>query len=215
MPLLLGDQDVDQLMTMQECVQVMDDAFQQAGRGDTWNRPRSRIRMPGGFHHLMAAAVLDSKVFGLKTYTSFRAGTRFLTILYDSETGDILAMVQGGRCSQLRTGAVSAVATKYMARENASTVGVLGSGAYAPDQLAAVCAVRDIKTAKVFSRRPEPRKKFADDMSGKLGIEVTPAESAKECITDVDVIITITRSPTAVLFGEWLELIRNRDADHL
>ena len=95
MVLLLTDNEVNQLMTMKECVAVMDDTFKQAGNGQTWNRPRSRIRMARGFHHLMAAAVLDSNVFGLKTYTSFRAGTRFTTLLYDSETGDLLAIVQG------------------------------------------------------------------------------------------------------------------------
>lgn len=205
MPLLLGDQDVDQLMTMQECVQVMDDAFQQAGRGETWNRPRSRIRMPGGFHHLMAAAVLDSKVFGLKTYTSFRSGTRFLTILYDSETGDILALVQGGRCSQLRTGAVSAVATKYMARENSSTVGIIGTGFQGRSQLEGVCAVRTITSVKAFDRVTESCETFCKDMSQSLGIPVTQAESNEECVRGSDIVITMTTSREPVLLGDWLE----------
>ena len=116
MALLLGDAEVDQVMSMADCVEVMEDAFRQAGQGDTWNRPRSRIRLPRGFHHLMAASVLGSGVFGLKTYTSFRAGTRFLILLYDSATGDLLSLVQGARCSLLRTSAVSAVATRHMAR---------------------------------------------------------------------------------------------------
>jgi len=190
---------------MRECVQLMDDAFQQAGRGLTWNRPRSRIRLPRGFHHLMAAAVLDSNVFGLKTYTSFRAGTRFLTLLYDSGTGDLLAMVQGGRCSQLRTGAVSAVATKYMARDSAATVGIIGAGFQGRSQLEGVCEVRDIRSAKVYDREPEASKKFSDEMSRSLSIEITPTESAQECVQASDVVITMTTSREPVLLGDWLE----------
>ena len=102
------------------------------------------------------------------------------------------------------TGAASGVATKYMARQDASSVGVLGSGAYAPDQLLAVCAVRDIGSVKVFSRTPERREAFATNMSTKLGIDVLAVESAEDCVRDVDVLITITNSPTAVFSGEWL-----------
>ena len=205
MPILLGDAEVKQLMSMSDCVGVMDDVFRQAGNGQTWNRPRSRIRMPGGFHHLMAAAVLDSKVFGLKTYTSFRAGTRFLTILYDSESGDILALVQGGRCSQLRTGAVSAVATKYMARENASTAGIIGTGFQGRSQLEGVCAVRNITSVKAYDRVPEACQSFATEMSESLGIEVKPVESAQECVQGSDIVITMTTSREPILLGEWLE----------
>lgn len=205
MPLLLSDREVEQVMTMRECVQVMDDVFQQAGQGMTWNRPRSRIRMPRGFHHLMAAAVLGSKVFGLKTYTSFRAGTRFLTLLYDSETGDLLALVQGSRCSQLRTGAVSAVATKYMARQNAATVGIIGTGFQGRTQLEGVCAVRNIRSVKAYDRVAEIRQTFSTEMSQSLGVEVTPVESAQKCVQGSDIVITMTTSREPVLLGEWLE----------
>ena len=205
MPLLLGDQEVEQVMSMQECVQVMDELFRQAGRGLTWNRPRSRIRMPGGFHHLMAAAVLESKVFGLKTYTSFRAGTRYLTLLYDSETGDLLALVQGTRCSQLRTGAVSAVATSYMARQNAATVGIIGTGIQGRAQLKGVCAVRNIRSVKAFDRASEACEEFCTEMSQELGVEVTPVKDAQECVKGSDIVITMTTSREPVLLGDWLE----------
>ncbi len=205
MALLLGDKEVDQIMSMKECVQVMDDAFQQVGRGDTWNRPRSRIRLPRGFHHLMAAAVIGSKVFGLKTYTSFRAGTRFLILLYDSETGDLLALVQGSRCSLLRTSAVSAVATKYMARENSSTVGIIGTGFQGRGQLEGVCAVRAITSVKAYDRYPESCEKFCTEMGQALGVEVKQVESAEECVRGSDIVITMTTSRQPVLLGDWLE----------
>ncbi len=205
MVLLLGDNEVNQLMSMHDCVEVMDDAFKQVGNGLTWNRPRSRIRMPRGFHHLMAAAVLGSKVFGLKTYTSFAAGTRFTTLLYDSETGDLLAIVQGGRCSQMRTGAVSAVATKYMARENAATVGIIGAGFQGRAQLEGTCAVRNIRHVKAYDRIDEACKKFCQEMSNTLGVPVEQAASAQECVKGVDIVITMTTSREPVLMGAWLE----------
>ena len=95
MPVLLTDKEVNALMSMPQYVDAVQDAFRQAGEGKVWNRPRSRIRMPRGFHHLIAAYLADSEVFGLNTYTSFRVGTQFVTMLYDANTGDLLAMVQG------------------------------------------------------------------------------------------------------------------------
>ncbi len=204
MALLLGDAEVDRVMSMAECVEVMEDAFRQAGRGETWNRPRSRIRLPRGFHHLMAASVLGSGVFGLKTYTSFRAGTRFLILLYDAGTGDLLSLVQGSRCSLLRTSAVSAVATRHMAREDASSVGIIGTGFQGRGQLEGVCAIRDIKSVKAYDRFPEAAAKFCEEMSEKLGIEVSQAESAEECVRDSDIVITMTTTRRPVLLGEWL-----------
>jgi len=205
MPLFLNDVDVKALMSMSDCVGVMEDAFNQAGDGKVWNRPRSRIRMPRGFHHLMAAYLADSEVFGLKTYTSFRSGTRFTTMLYDSNNGDLLAMVQGPRIGQLRTGAVTGVGTKHMSRDNSSTVGIIGAGFQSRGQLEGVCDVRDIESAKIFDVSEENSQKMADEMGDSLGIQTSVAGSAEEAVTDVDIIITMTTARTPVLFGDWLK----------
>lgn len=205
MPLLLTDKEVDQLMTMEECIDVTEDSFRQVGNGLTWNRPRSRIRMPRGFHHMMAASVLGSEVFGLKTYTSFRSGVRFIVMLYDSNNGDLLAMVQGGRLTQLRTGAVTAVATKYMAREDSATVGIIGTGNQGRTQLAGVCGVRNVKSVKAYDRSEESVKAFASEMSAELGVDITPVETAEEAARDLDIVITMTTARTPVLLGEWLQ----------
>lgn len=206
MPLLLTDREVNQLMTMQDCVGVMEDMLDQAHRGMAWLQPRSHIRTPQGYHHIMPGAVLDSGVVGLKVYTArFPGGSRFLTVLHDSETGDLLALLQGGRCSQLRTGAISGVASKHMAREDASVVGIIGTGAQARAQLEGTCAVRNITSVRAFDIIPEKAEEFAAQMSDLLGIEVTAAESAQACVEGADIAITMTTSPNPVLFGEWLE----------
>ncbi len=206
MPLLLTDREVNQLMTMQDCVGVMEDMLDQAHRGMAWLQPRSHIRTPQGYHHIMPGAVLDSGVVGLKVYTArFPGGSRFLTVLHDSETGDLLALLQGGRCSQLRTGAISGVASKHMAREDASVVGIIGTGAQARAQLEGTCAVRNITSVRAFDIVPEKAEQFAAQMSDLLDIEVTAAESAQACVEGADIAITMTTSPNPVLFGEWLE----------
>ena len=206
MPLLLTDREVNQLMTMQDCVGVIEDMLDQAHRGQAWLQPRSHIRTPQGYHHIMPGAVLDTGVVGLKVYTArFPGGSRFLTVLHDSETGDLLALLQGGRCSQLRTGAISGVASKHMAREDASVVGIIGTGAQARAQLEGTCAVRNITSVRAFDIVPEKAEQFAAQMSEILDVDVTAAESAQACVEGADIAITMTTSPNPVLFGEWLE----------
>ena len=206
MPLLLTDQDVNRVMNMQDCVGVIEDMLDQAHRGMAWLQPRSHIRTPQGYHHIMPGAILDTGVVGLKVYTArFPGGSRFLTVLHDSETGDLLALVQGGRCSQLRTGAISGVASRHMAREDASVVGIIGTGAQARAQLEGTCAVRDITSVRAFDIVPEKAEEFAAQMSELLNVEVTAAASAQACVEGADIAITMTTSPNPVLFGEWLE----------
>ena len=206
MPLLLTDKEVNQVMTMQDCVHVMEDMLDQAQRGMAWFQPRAHIRTPVGYHHVMPGAVLDTGVVGLKVYTArFPAGSRFLTVLHDSQTGDLLALLQGGRCSQLRTGALSAVATKYMSRQDAASIGIIGTGAQAKTQLEGMATVRKIQSIKAFDIVAERCQEFCTEMANLLNVEVTPAETARECVQGTDIAITMTTSPTPVLLGEWLE----------
>ena len=113
--------------------------------------------------------------------------------------------MEASALGQVRTGAASGLATRYMARADASTVGIIGTGYQARTQLEAACAVRGIKSAKAFSRTAEKRQAFAGEMSERLSLEVMPAESAEECIRGTDIAITITSSREPVLKGEWLK----------
>lgn len=206
MALFLNEREVVQLLPMSECVDVLDQAFAHAGAGQVENKPRSRIRMPNGFFHFMAAADAGHQVFGYKAYPSFAGpgGSKFLVMLYDYESGQLLACIEAGRMGQIRTGAASGLASRYLARADAATVGVIGSGFQARAQLEAVCAVRDIKLARVYSRRQEPREEFARQMSERLNLEVAPVDSAEECVAGADIAITITSARDPVLMGDWL-----------
>lgn len=206
MALFLTEREVSELLPMGECIDALDQAFGHAGAGQVDIKPRSRIRMPGGFFHFMAAADAGHKVFGYKAYPSFggAGGSKMLVMLYDYESGQLLACLEAGRLGQIRTGAASGLATKYMAREHSSTVGLIGSGFQARTQLEAVAAVRNIRRVKVYSRRAERREEFARRSSEQLNLEVEPADSAQACVADADIVVVITSARDPVLEGEWL-----------
>jgi alanine dehydrogenase len=143
-------------------------------------------------------------IYGMKTYTVSPKGARFLVMLYEAETGDLLAMMEADKLGQMRTGAASGIATKYMARKDADTVGIYGTGWQAESQLMAVCAVRKIKSIKAYSRKKEHREAFAQKMTVQLGVEVSAVETPEEAARNQAIIITITSGREPVLKGEWL-----------
>ena len=108
---------------------------------------------------------------------------------------------------QIRTGAATGLATKYMAKTDASSIGIVGTGFQAKTQLEAVCSVRNIKSIKAYSRTKEKLEKFCSDMSNALGLSIEPAQSAQAAVQDTDICIAITnvRTLEPVIKGEWLK----------
>lgn len=202
MALYLTEADVKQLLTMEDALRVVEEAFWQWDAGQVTNRPRQRIRIGRGHLQTMAAAYPALGVMGFKAYAS--GGRGFLVNLYSAETGELLAIVEGSYLGAVRTGAASGVATKHMAREDASVVGIIGTGNQARTQLAAVCAVRPVREVKAFSRTAEKRAAFAKDVSASLGVRVRVVDSAEECVKGSHIVITITPSLEPVFKGEWL-----------
>lgn len=185
-----------------ECVTA---SFKAQHDGSAINRSRERIFLPDTSLHYMAAGYTREKLLGMKIYTVSRDGLRFLVLLYDGETGALLAMLEADHLGRIRTGAASGVATAYLARADAARVGVIGTGSQARTQLEAVAAVRAIRSARVFGRNRERREAFAKEMTGKLGFEVIAVENAGAAVTAADVVITATSSRDPVIKGEWLE----------
>ncbi|MCI0529544.1 MAG: ornithine cyclodeaminase family protein, partial [Nitrospira sp.] len=130
---------------------------------------------------------------------------KFLFFLYHSETGELLAIMEANRLGQMRTGAASGVATKYIARLDARSVGLFGAGWQAQTQLMAVCAVRQIQTVKVYSRTPEKRQAFSQEMNRLLNADIRPVDTPEEAVQGSDIVITITTAREPVFKGEWLE----------
>lgn len=204
MPLFLREQDVEQLLTIGDAIPLVEAAFRAWGAGHAVNRPRQRVRVPDGILHVMPAGLPASGYVGFKAYTAFHGATRFYFHLFDARTGDYLAIMQADRLGQIRTGAASAVATKYLARQTAAAVGMLGTGWQAETQLEAVCRVRRVETVLCYSRDESHRREFAERMSERLGVPVTGVPSARAAVQDCDIVCTITSAGEPVLCGEWL-----------
>jgi alanine dehydrogenase len=206
MGLHLTEKDIGSILTMDMALEAVEEGFRMLAEGRATNSPRSRMPLPDGVFNFMTAASAGLGVMGLKAYAVTRGNpAKFYVQLSSTETGELLAFIEASGMGQVRTGAASGVATKYMTRQDASSVGIIGAGYQARTQLEAACRVREVRAARVFSRTPGRRERFASEMSGRLGIEVKAAESAEECVRDADIVITITSASQPVLMGEWLK----------
>jgi ornithine cyclodeaminase/alanine dehydrogenase-like protein (mu-crystallin family) len=205
MPLLLTENQITELLDMNTAIAAVEEVLRDQANGQATNRPRYRVALPASQLHVMAAGDRRLGVTGLKAYTASRKGARFLVLLYDAESGDMLAMIEADRLGQMRTGAASGVATKYMARADAETVGIYGTGWQAESQLMAVCAVREIKAITAYGRNVERRKAFARKMTALLRVEVTTAGSPEEAARGKSIVITATSAREPVLKGEWID----------
>ena len=203
MPLFIREQDVKQLLTMDDALDAVEEAFRLQGLGRTDNRPRQRPRLERTMLQVMSAA-LPGIGFGLKAYTIASGGVRFVVLLWDEETGDLQAVIEAAYMGQMRTGAASGVATRHLARSDAATVGIFGTGTQAPTQLEAVCAVRPIEHVWAYSPTPEHRRRFAAEMSERLDVTVDPVDTPRAAVSDADVVITITKAAEPLFDGDWL-----------
>lgn len=204
MALLLHETDIERYLPMPDAVAAVEGAFRHLGDGRSQNIPRARTRFRGGVMHVMAAADPGLGYLGLKAYTAVRGKARFVVLLFDAVTGDLLSILEADALGQRRTGAASGVATKYMARPDASTVGIYGTGWQARSQLAAIAVVRDLRRVQAYGRDTTRRATFAREMSEALGVEVVSVDSPQAAAEGADILVTITSSAEPVLRGEWL-----------
>lgn len=202
MAIFLTEEDVQRLLPITEAIEAVEGGFREHGRGTAVNLHRSRMQAGRVGITMMVAALGNRKVAGFKTMGT--GGS--MVHLYDGESNKMVAILEARALGQIRTGAASAVATRYMAREDASTVGLLGTGHQAETQLAGTCVVRPIRRVLAYSRTPEHLESFCRKMSLVLGIQVSAAASPMEAVRDSDVAIAITnvRTLDPVLLGEWV-----------
>jgi alanine dehydrogenase len=201
--LLLTENEVESLLDMPSTLEAVESVLGQQAEGLATNRARRRVALAKSGLNFMAAGAPEIGALGLKAYTVARTGARFYTMLFDPEGGELLSILQSDRLGQTRTGAASGVATKHLAREDASTLGIYGAGWQAESQLEAIATVRDLERVIVYSRREETRKQFAEKMGERLGMEIETTHSAEEPAVQ-DIVVTVTSSREPVLLGEWL-----------
>ena len=203
MPLFLREQDVGTLLTMEDSLEAVEEAFRLQGSGEVDNKPRQRARLSEAMLQVMPAGV-PAAGLGVKAYTIGSRGVRFVVLLWDEQTGDLEAVIEAGHMGQMRTGAASGVATKYLARPDASRVGIFGTGTQAPAQLEAVCSVRPVEMIRAYSPTPGHRHRFAVEMTERLGLPVEPVDTPREVVEETDIVITITKASEPLFDGDWL-----------
>ncbi|MGZ5142011.1 MAG: ornithine cyclodeaminase family protein [Burkholderiales bacterium] len=201
----LTENDVKQLLNMPMAVELVEEALRARAAGRAVDVPRVRTRTPQGTLHVLQAASQDLNRIGFKAYYSSASGTRFHVHLYDLTRGPHEAMVEANYLGIMRTGAASAVATRYLAREDASVVAAIGAGRQAVGQLEAICAVCKIREVRVWSRKVETSQKFIDELAPRLKVAMKPYERAAEAVRGAHIINVMTKASEPVLHGEWLE----------
>lgn len=203
MALLLTEQDVRDLSTMEDAINALESAHKSQGAGRAVNDPRRRLRAPHGSVAIMPGGDARTGFLGFKA--AFYAAGAVHVLLYDMNERKLAAIVQANWLGTLRTGAASGVATKYMAREDAGqTVGIIGTGTQARTQVSAVCAVRNVSRVLTYGRDEERRKTFAKRMSERVEVPVEPVDNA-QIVGEADIVITATNASSPVLEGAWLK----------
>lgn len=199
MPLYLTEADVTSLLAPPAMIEAIERCFERLARGEIDNRPRVRQNADGGAFAVMSAVDREQRLAGVKSYAWVQAGTPFVVCLFDLDRGALAAVIEADKLGQLRTGAASAVAAKYLAREGAKTLGVLGCGWQAESQILSMREVLpSIERVVVHCRTEEKLERFCK----RLNCE--PAETHAEA-GEQDVVVTVTTSRDPVLRGEWLK----------
>ena len=216
MPLLLTRKNVEKVLTMKDAIAAVEEGFRQLALGNVAMPQRTAIRVSEhhGIHLGMPAYIGgagDGGSLALKVVTVYPDNpseyglptTIGTLLLNDPRTGALVAIMDAGFLTAMRTGAVSGVATRHLARKDARSVGVFGAGVQARTQLMAMCEVRPIERALVCDPWQEGREKFAAEMSERLSIPVEPTDAPRACV-DNDIVVAASSSREPVFAGDWL-----------
>lgn len=195
---------------MRECIDILADAMRALDRGEASAPPRSKLSLSddGDMLMTMPGAYRAGGIAGVKALTLKAHGdgpsVQGLITLFDLETGAAVATLDAAPVTELRTAAASALATKYLARENARTLAVLGTGVQARSHIEAMMAVRAVERVLICGRSIEKAQSVADWANDHLNVEVKAVTSIEDAISAADIICTVTSSPSPIVKGEWL-----------
>jgi ornithine cyclodeaminase/alanine dehydrogenase-like protein (mu-crystallin family) len=227
--LIINNEIVEELLDMQTCIDVQEEAFRGLATGGSVMRPRIDVYAPSNwedsYYRWGSAEGACNGFFAMRIKSDIMSwpkndkgevvnqrkfcvepGTYCgLVYLFSTGNGEPLAIINDGVMQHMRVGGGAAIGAKYLSRENSETIGMIGSGGMARTYLEAIKCVRDIKAVKVFSRNADNRNAYAKEMSEELGIEVTPVDSAREAARGVDILCTCTDSMVPTFEADWLE----------
>ena len=212
--LVLDGAQIKQLLPVSDCIELMADALTALARDEVFQPLRTIIRPPGarGLLGLMPAYRSgDNGAFGMKAICVFpdnpslgKDAHQGAVILFNRESGEMLALMNASEITAIRTAAVSAVATRLLAREDAARLAIIGAGVQARTHLAALAGVRPLKHARVVARRFEHAEQLSRELQPKFGFPIEPVHTNEEAVRDADVIVTATSSLEPVIKREWI-----------
>lgn len=213
--LILTHREVERLLPMADCVDVMAEALVALARG-TMHQPLRMMFQPpkaAGLLALMPAYVARTPpAYGLKVIGVFQGNPSIGkdahqggVLLFSGETGELLALMNASAVTAIRTAAVSAVATRALAKKDASSLAIIGSGVQARTHLAAMAAVRRLRAVRVASLHPENACRLADEMSGRFDVPIDAVETVEEAVRGADLIVTATTASRPVIQREWIQ----------
>ena len=230
MTLLLLNDDVEAALSMPDCLDALETAYRDLGLRQGGNGVRSELLTPTAREDALYSLLTMSGVnprFGIgavrinsdilswpqsgsgprRTKVPAAPGSRYtgLVLLFSTANGEPLAIYPDGVVQRMRVAGTSGVAAKYLARTNASDVGILGTGWQAGGQAMAIAAIRNIRRIRCYSPQAARRESFARETQGKLGIECVPVCSAREAVSGADIVLLATNSLQPVFSAEWLE----------
>ena len=218
MVLILTREDVMSVLAMKDCMEVVEKAFAELSNGTAVLPLRIGIRPPDGLSLYMPAYLKEMNARACKVVSVYKDNpkkhnlptTIGKVLLQEPATGEVVCVMDGGYLTAVRTGAVSGVATKHLARNDKGQVAaIFGAGVQAKMQLTAVKEARDLSSAMVFDTVPDAAERFAKEMEGKLGLPVKVSKRAEEMM-GADMICTATSSPTPIFDGTKV-----RDGTHI
>jgi ornithine cyclodeaminase len=211
---ILNAAEVERLLPMPVCIDAMAQVLVGLARGEVHQPLRLVLRPPGaaGLMAFMPAyAGGDQPRFAVKAIGIFPGNVvkgvdthQGAVALFDGATGELRALLNAAAITALRTAAVSAVATRRLAREDASDLALIGSGTQARTHLEALACVRPLRRARVASGRVENARRFAEEMAGRHGFPVVAVPSAEEAVSGADLVVTVTDSSEPVVRREWI-----------
>ena len=218
---VISRNDLESILKMEEVIEAVEGAFADYARG-RWVIPsRTHFNLPEGVILSMPSFLSPGEgaggILGAKLVSVFPGNPEKgfpliygLYLLYDPTTGSPLALIDGVYLTGVRTGAASAVATKYLSRSDSKALGIIGTGVQAGFQLKAILTVRAIEVCYFFDKIEDRARKFAEDYSDKLGVKLEVLSSPDEVVGKSDVVVTATTSPIPVVSGSSL-----REGTHL
>lgn len=213
--LFLRDDEVRELLTMREAMEAVEAAYREKGLSRVQMPPKSYLYFTkyDGDLRVMPSYIESLEVAGVKVVNSHplnpeRYGlptVMALLVLVNPPDGRPLCVMGATWLTAMRTGAGSGVATKYLARKGSAVVGIVGAGTQARTQaMAMVEVLRELREIRVYDRKPETARRFAEEVSRSLGVEVRPTPNIEECVKGADVVCTTTPSRSPIVMRDWI-----------